>query len=56
MDEKSNLVINQLANNFANKVAQLEGEKAILQIELKLSQQQVSELEQEKEETGKGDK
>ncbi|WP_270312630.1 hypothetical protein [Vagococcus fluvialis] len=56
MHEKSDLVINQLASNFANKIAQLEGEKAILQVELNLAQKLVNELEQEKEEAGKEDK
>ncbi|MFW7373901.1 hypothetical protein [Vagococcus fluvialis] len=55
MQEKSDLVINQLAGNFANKIAQLEGEKAILQVELNLAQQRINELEQEKEEIGKED-
>lgn len=55
MHDKSDLVINQLASNFANKIAQLEGEKAILQVELNLAQQKINELEQEKEETGKDD-
>lgn len=53
MHDKSDLVINQLASNFANKIAQLEGEKAILQVELNLAQQEISELKQEKDKTGK---
>lgn len=47
---REEMIINQLAQNFAQKVAALEGEKAILQVELQLVSQ---ELEQIKETNNK---
>ncbi|MFS7206725.1 hypothetical protein AB6831_04365 [Carnobacterium divergens] len=48
MDNKADLVINQLAQNFAQKIAQLEGEKAILQVEYQELQKQNKELTEQK--------
>lgn len=48
MDNKADLVINQLAQNFAQKIAQLEGEKAILQVECQELEKQNKGLKEPK--------
>ncbi len=50
MENRETLIINQMANNFAQKVAILEGEKAILQIDLQEANQKVQMLEHQLEE------
>lgn len=48
MQDKTDLIINQLANNFAHKLAQVEAEKSILQVELQLVKQEIQELKNNK--------
>lgn len=55
MQDKSDLVLNQLATNTGIKIGQLEGEKAILQVELKEVQAQNQELSRQLEELRKED-
>ena len=43
---REEMIINQLAQNFAQKVAALEGEKAILQIELQLVSQELERIKE----------
>lgn len=40
---KEQAIVNQMAMNFANKMAQLESEKAILQVENQILKQQLEE-------------
>lgn len=54
MQDKSSLIINQLATNYANKTAVLEADKAMLQVELNLAQQEIRELKNKLD--GKEDK
>lgn len=56
MQDKSDLIINQLATNYANKTAILEADKAMLQVELNLVQQENQSLKQQLEELRKDDK
>lgn len=49
MQNKSDAILNQMATNFGVKIGQLEGEKAILQIELQEAQQRIQELESQSE-------
>lgn len=55
MQDKSDLILNQLATNTGIKIGQLEGEKAILQIELNEAQVQNQELTNQLEELRKED-
>lgn len=54
LENRETLIINQMANNFAQKIAILEGEKAILQIDLQEANQKVQMLEQQLEERKEG--
>lgn len=47
---KQDQILNRLATNFGVKVGQLEGEKAVLQIELELVSKENEELKKEEEE------
>lgn len=40
-------IINQMASNFAIKIAELESEKAILQVDNQLLNQKIEQLEKE---------
>lgn len=42
-------IVNQMASNFATKIAQLETEKAILQVDNQLLKQKIEQLEKEGE-------
>lgn len=55
MENKTDLVLNQMASNFGAKIGQLEGEKAILQVELQEAYQTIQNLEQKLEATRKED-
>lgn len=44
-----------MASNFGAKIGQLEGEKAILQVELQEAHQTIQKLEEKLEETRKED-
>lgn len=48
--DKNQAIVNQLATNYANKTAVLEADKAILQVELNLAQQEIQELKNKLEE------
>lgn len=50
---KQDQILNRLATNFGVKVGQLEGEKAVLQIELELVSKENEELRKEIEELKK---
>lgn len=50
MQDKSDLIITQLANNYASKTAVLEADKAMLQVNLNLAQQEIQELKNKLEE------
>lgn len=55
MENKTDLVLNQMASNFGAKIGQLEGEKAILQVELQEAHQTIQKLEEKLEEIRKED-
>lgn len=50
MENKTNSVLNHMASNFGAKIGQLEGEKAILQVDLQEAYQTIQKLEQQLEE------
>ncbi len=55
MQDKTDMILNQMASNFGAKIGQLEGEKAILQVELQEAQQQINELQSKINEEKEGD-
>ncbi len=50
MQDKTDMILNQMASNFGAKIGQLEGEKAVLQVELQGAYQRIQELESQLEE------
>lgn len=55
MNDKTELALNQLASNTGIRLGQLEGEKALLQVELNLAQRENQVLKQQLEELRKED-
>ncbi|MDA9469903.1 hypothetical protein [Enterococcus sp. 5H] len=48
-ESREQAIVNQMASNFATKVAELEAEKAILQVDNQILNRKIEQLEKEGE-------